>query len=121
MKPKRELPKNPNIRQPYSDVSGDLESNFSSVVEFLGYSRKEMGEADWSNLMSYIERMDQSILRARAVLDPESLEDADWEKALIPPEDARFGDTDAFDTGSGMIHGSSLVKGLGKKKWWRFW
>jgi hypothetical protein len=113
-----ELPKNPNTRQPYSDVALELDRHVGNVVEFLGVSKEEMGPADWSNLQVHIKRLDQAMLRARAVLDPTTLSDDDWKQALISSDDASFGDESAVDSGGGTIHGSDIVN---PRPWWKFW
>ncbi len=51
------------------------------MVEYLGTSRKEMGEAEWEKMGKKLKALDQAMLRTRAVLDPKSLADADWEQA----------------------------------------
>ena len=113
-----ELPKNPNTRQPYSDVAIELDRHMGDVVEFLGFSQAEMSDADRSNLQVHLKRLDQAMLRARAVLDPTTLSDDDWKQALIDSDDACFGDSSAFDLGGETAHGSDIVK---SRPWWRFW
>jgi hypothetical protein len=77
----RELPKNPNTRPPYSDVYGELSYYVGEMAMLLGVSRKEMGEDEWKRLGWKLAALDQALLRTRAVLDPVTLSDEDWEKA----------------------------------------
>lgn len=79
-----EIPKNPNVRQPYSDVAGDLNQIQGTIVEFLGVSKAEMGHSDWERLQGLRKRLDWCTLRVRAILDPTSLTDDDWKTALGP-------------------------------------
>jgi hypothetical protein len=82
----KELAKNPNTRQPYSDVSGDLDRIVGNVVEFLGVAKSDYSDGDETNLNKYLRQLDQAILRARAVLDPTSLTDEEWTQAQIQPD-----------------------------------
>ena len=75
------LTKNPNVRQPYSDVYGDLDSVVGNVVEFLGVAISDYSLGDEANLNAYMANLEQAMLRVRAVLDPESLTDDEWVKA----------------------------------------
>jgi hypothetical protein len=114
-----ELPKNPNVRQPYSDVSGDLERIIGDVVEFAGPG---LTNADRHNLKVKLAQLDQAVLRARAVLDPISLSDEDWKQALVSPNDAQFGDDSAFQIRGETRFGSDVLSGgTSKKSWWKFW
>lgn len=113
----RELPKNPNTRQPYADVSLDLDRLIGDVVCFL--DTRNLSEADKANLTVKLKRLDQAQLRARAVLDPQTLSNEDWEQALVSPNDDCFGDSTAFMSGGKMVRGSDIVKGT--TPWWKFW
>lgn len=77
----RELPKNPNTRPPYSDVYLELDYYTGQIVQYLGISKKDMGNYEWGKLEEYLKRLDQAMLRTRAVLDPVTLNDEEWEKA----------------------------------------
>lgn len=77
----RELPKNPNTRQPYSDVNMELVYYTGEIVEYLGMAREKMGEDEWKRLDMKLKALGRAMLRARAVLDPLSLTDQEWETA----------------------------------------
>ncbi len=91
----RELPKNPNTRQPYSDVSLELEVCLGYVTDYLGTAYKDMGDKERKMLDIRLQGLYRAVLRASAVLDPEPMTDAQWELAkvtafelMIPLEEA---------------------------------
>ena len=75
-----DLPNNPNVRQPYSDVYEELDYYMGQAVMLLGISRDAMGEYEWKRLEWKLKALDQAMLRVRAVLDPLSLTGEDWMK-----------------------------------------
>lgn len=85
----RELPKNPNTRQPYSDVYQELSDTIGSVVEFLGVSRDDLSHGDKESLDKYMRQLDQASLRVQAVLDPDALTDVEWTQAQISTWDIK--------------------------------
>lgn len=83
----RELKRNPNVRQPYSDVAGDLDRLSGDLILFVGDRLAFRTEEDKEEMRQLCERMDWICVRARAVLDPASLTEADWilaEKPMPP-------------------------------------
>ena len=76
----RELPQNPNTRKPYSDVYSELEYYVGQIVGYLNIGRKPT-ESEWKELKRQLQRLDQAMLRARAVLDPVTLSEEEWERA----------------------------------------
>lgn len=76
----RELPQNPNTRKPYSDVYMELEYYVSQIVSYINIGRKPT-EYEWKDLREQLQRLDQALLRTRAVLDPITLTDEQWEQA----------------------------------------
>ncbi len=79
----RELPKNPNTRQPYSDVAEELTVCLGYVTDYLGTSFADMGEKERKMLDVRLKGLYQAVLRCNAVLDPTVLSDAQWEQAKV--------------------------------------
>lgn len=76
----RELPQNPNTRKPYSDVYLELEYYIYQIVGYVNIGRKPTKQ-EWKTLREQLQRLDQALLRTRAVLDPITLSDEQWKQA----------------------------------------
>jgi hypothetical protein len=81
----RELSKNPNVRQPYSDVQEELQLFVGGLTDsLLDKCNPLLTDDERSRLTTEMMLANQALLRARAVLDPESLSDDEWALASEP-------------------------------------
>jgi hypothetical protein len=75
----RELPQNPNTRKPYSDVQIEVDVHVRGLIEVLVGQLHVTDELHRRIINRRIRVAERALLRVRAVLDPITLSDEDWE------------------------------------------
>lgn len=81
----REFPKNPNVRPPYSDIQGEVDVYIGDLVNAWADLRERSKDYDEDeqkagNIRLHV--IQQVLLRVRAVLDPDSMSEEDWQQAI---------------------------------------